>query len=225
MPLIAVGHHTASSASIPGDLPTLRILRDGRSDLPGPLCQVALSRSGVAYVVASGKANHAGLGRWQGVTFSNRTVGCEVEHPGRGPWPPHLLDAFDVVMAALLDGIGQGAGHYCGHREWALPAGRKVDPGGVDLDDQRDRIARLLRRGPMSNLEPKLPEVIPTEDDMPVLARGTAQQMYLTDLLTTKRWVKSGETVEKLRRNGTRVIEGPELDSILIPLNEGSAIA
>lgn len=168
-PRVAIGHHTATPASAPGDLPTLRILRDGRSDLPGPLCQVALSRSGVVHVIASGKANHAGQGAWAGISSSALTVGCEVEHPGTGPWPPHLLGAFDRVMAALLDGLGQGASKYCGHREWALPAGRKVDPGGVDLDRQRLRIGGLLAAGPRPAPAPKPPAPpAPTvqEDDM-----------------------------------------------------------
>jgi hypothetical protein len=147
-PRVALGHHTATSAKAPGDLPTLRILRDGRSDLPGPLCQVAVSRSGVAHVIAAGKANHAGKGAWAGITSSSLTVGCEVEHPGTGPWNPQQLSAFDRVMAALLDGLGRGASNYCGHREWALPRGRKIDPGGVDLDRQRHRIHGLLQAGP-----------------------------------------------------------------------------
>jgi hypothetical protein len=156
-PIVAIGHHTATSAQAPGDLPTLRILRDGRSDLPGPLCQVAVARSGVVHVIASGKANHAGRGRWGGVETSSLTVGCEVEHPGTGPWRPAQLAAFDRVMAALLDGLGQGASKYCGHREWALPAGRKVDPGGVDLDRQRNRIAGLLAAGPRPSAPAKPP--------------------------------------------------------------------
>lgn len=147
-PRVAIGHHTATSGKAPGDLPTLRILRDGRSDLPGPLCQVAVARSGVAHIIASGKANHAGPGAWSGISSSSLTVGCEVEHPGTGIWQPAQLAAFDLVMAALLDGLGQGASKYCGHREWAQPKGRKVDPGGVDLDRQRLRIGGLLGAGP-----------------------------------------------------------------------------
>lgn len=145
-PRVVIGHHTATSARARGDLPTLAILRDGRADLPGPLCQIGLGRSGTAYVIAAGKANHAGRGRWGSTADSGATVGIEVEHSGSGPWNPEQLDAFDRVAAALLDGLGLTADRYCGHREWALPAGRKGDPGGVDLDAQRRRVHQLLAR-------------------------------------------------------------------------------
>lgn len=158
-PSIVVGHHTATSARARGDLPTLAVLRDGRSDLPGPLCQIGLGRSGRVYVVASGKANHAGRGAWKGLTDSARTIGVEVEHPGTGPWTAAQLRAFDLTAAALLDGLGSPASHYAGHREWALPAGRKVDPGGVNLTAQRARVRELLSRGPAAR---------PTEYDVPL---------------------------------------------------------
>jgi hypothetical protein len=151
-PRVVVGHHTATNARAQGDLPTRSLLVQGRSPgnpaapdhLPGPLCQVGLGRSGRAYVIASGKANHAGKGAWQGFTVSSTTVGVEVEHPGSGPWPAVQLDAFDRVVAALLYGLGAPAEHYCGHREWALPVGRKPDPAGVNLNAQRARVAGLL---------------------------------------------------------------------------------
>lgn len=142
-PQVVVGHHTATSMSAKGDIPTLSVLRDGRSDLPGPLCQVGLSRSGVVWVIASGKANHAGRGRWGSVSDSASTVGIEAEHDGKAGWSPRQLDAFDRCVAALLDGLGLTADAYCGHREWALPAGRKPDPT-CDLDAQRRRVHRLL---------------------------------------------------------------------------------
>ncbi len=147
-PLIVVGHHTGTPRDRPGDLPTLRILRDGRRDLRGPLCQLALSRSGIVHIVAAGKANHGGRGAWAGCEDSGHTVGIEVEHPGTGPWDPVQLRAFDRTAAALLWGLGRPASSYCGHREWALPTGRKVDPGGVDLNLQRERVRRLLATGP-----------------------------------------------------------------------------
>jgi hypothetical protein len=146
IPNTVVGHHTATSLRTHGDMPTLRILREGRPDLPGPLCQVAVSRSGVVHVIASGKANHAGRGAWKGCTTSGRTVGIEVEHPGTGGWKTSQLDAFDLTVAAVLDGLSLTADRYCGHREWALPPGRKVDPGGVDLHKQRERVMWLLHR-------------------------------------------------------------------------------
>lgn len=145
-PQVVVGHHTASN---PGsNMPSLPILRDGRPDLPGPLCQVGLARDGTAYVVAAGKANHAGPGRWRDVTTSSLTVGIEAENSGVGEaWPQCQLDAYDVCAAVLLAELGQSSQMFCGHKEWAVPTGRKIDPAGIDLDAMRARIARLLEAG------------------------------------------------------------------------------
>lgn len=144
---VVIGHHTATPRTKRNqdeDIPTLDLLVRGRSDLPGPLCQLGLGRSGTYYVVASGKANHAGRGSWAGVRNSRRTIGIEAEHPGSGPWPQEQLAAYDLGVAALLRELGHGVERYAGHREWALPRGRKVDPGDLDLEEQRRRIARLL---------------------------------------------------------------------------------
>ena len=147
MPELVIGHHTASNRRS-GNMPSLGILRDGRSDLPGPLCQVGLARDATVYVVAAGKANHAGPGRWGSITRSEQTVGIEAENDGLGePWPADQLLAYDVLSAALLDYLGQPATMFCGHREWALPAGRKPDPAGINLVAMRRRIARLLDEG------------------------------------------------------------------------------
>src|SRR5690606_16095746 len=71
----SVNHHTAGSRH--NSIPSLNILINGHGSLPGPLCNVAQSRStqynsGQAfddvYVIAAGRANHAGLGGWSGLT-------------------------------------------------------------------------------------------------------------------------------------------------------------
>lgn len=173
-PSVVLGHHTATSLRARGDLPTLGILRHGRPDLDGPLCQVGLGRSGLVTVIASGKANHAGAGRWRGlpggrdydVRVSSRTIGIEAEHPGDDtPWPQVQVDAYDRLAACLLWGLEQDAEAYCGHREWAEPRGRKPDPRGIDLDDQRARIGTLLLRGPRPAPAPILHDDL-EDDDM-----------------------------------------------------------
>ena len=146
-PPVVIFHHTAGAAT--GDLPSRRILIEGRSDLPGPLCHVGLARSGKVHVIAAGKANHAGRGAWQGITASSSTFGIEAENAGRGePWPKVQLDAADAITAVVLRRGAKGAEYACGHREWALPAGRKIDPAGVDLDSYRLRVNRLLNPPP-----------------------------------------------------------------------------
>lgn len=139
-----IAHHTATPDRAKGDLPTLRVLIDGRADLPGPLCQVALSRSGVVHMIAAGKANHAGRGAWRGQTSSASTIGVEAEHPGGDtPWPVRQYDAYVALTASLCRYLKVDALRVASHAEWALPAGRKTDPN-FDMTRFREQVTAHL---------------------------------------------------------------------------------
>lgn len=154
-----IAHHTAGPST--GDMPTLNILVNGRVDLPGPLCHYGLGRSGTVYVVASGKANHAGLGQWDARTVggtefidhSYEVVGIEAEHTGKlsDPWPEVQLDAYHVLCAVILTQIRRPAANLCGHKEWAQPPestlNRKPDPIGLDMDEFRAIVGRYMEEG------------------------------------------------------------------------------
>lgn len=149
LPSVVVCHHTGTPLRPNLDLPTQRVLVDGRSDLPGPLCQVGLGYSGTAYVIAAGKANHAGKGRWNGHNVGNTdSVGIEAESPGDGTWTPQQRAAYPLVCAALHDLLGTSASLTCAHRESAEPPGRKNDPVGIDMDALRGQVTQLLKAGP-----------------------------------------------------------------------------
>lgn len=138
-------HHTANPNK--ADAPSLNLVTNGRSDLPGPLCQVLLSRSGIAYIVAAMRANHAGAGGWKGLSGNTSVFGIEAENDGVGePWPAKQLEAYRRVCAAMLDGIGQTAEMVCGHKEWAPT--RKVDPRGIDMPAFRKSVHALLTNAP-----------------------------------------------------------------------------
>ena len=62
-------HHT--SGSVNGVMPSLAVLTEGREDLSGPLAQLGFGRDGTYFVVAAGRAFHAGAGNWQGLTSGN----------------------------------------------------------------------------------------------------------------------------------------------------------
>lgn len=134
-----VAHHTATSATAPGDYPSLRVVRDGRADLPpGPLAQLGLGRSGTVYVIAAGLCWHAGD------TFEQRqdnwhAIGIEAEHDGVSPWPAELVDAYAHLCAALCKHYGLTVARVLGHKEIASPAGRKSDPN-FDMDAFRARV-------------------------------------------------------------------------------------
>jgi hypothetical protein len=137
-------HHTASSAN-GGNLPALGIVRDGRPDLPGPLSQLMLGRDGTWYVIAAGRCNHAGAGAWRNITNGNRDfIGVEAENDGRGEtWPPVQLDSYERGVAALLAHMKADDSLAAGHKEYAKPKGRKVDPT-YDMVHFREEVANTM---------------------------------------------------------------------------------
>lgn len=137
-------HHTAGPKL--GNAPSLNLIVKGRPDLAGPLSQLCLGRDGTFYVVAAGKCNHAGAGAWHGVTMGNSNmIGIEAENTGLegDPWPAMQLDAYARGVAAILAHSGVGAIMAAGHKEYALPKGRKSDPS-FDMDRFRTRVAAFL---------------------------------------------------------------------------------
>src|SRR5436190_17436901 len=140
-------HHTVGPKT--GNMPALNTLINGRSDLPGPLAQLGLGRDGTYYVVAAGRANHAGHGSWNGLVNGNQHfIGIEAEntgHPDDQPWPEVQMDAYRRGVAALLSHVGLTAEACCGHKEWALPAGRKPDPS-FDMHKFRTDVDAILER-------------------------------------------------------------------------------
>jgi hypothetical protein len=153
-------HHTCGPRD--GDIRDLNVLINGRPDLEGPLCQLGLGRLGDYYVVAAGKAWHAGRGAWpspvrdKGVYASgtildgnSHFIGIEAENVGdhTDPWPDVQIDAYDRGVAAILKHIGAPATMCIGHKEWALPKGRKDDPS-FDMNAMRARVAKIMAPTP-----------------------------------------------------------------------------
>jgi len=138
-------HHTAGPKN--GNMPSLGTLVRGRSDLPGPLAQLGLGRDGTYYVIAAGRANHAGAGTWNGVSSGNtRFIGIEAENTGLAndsPWPAEQLDAYHRGVAAILAHLGRGSEWCAGHKEYATPRGRKSDPD-FDMVAFRSAVAAIM---------------------------------------------------------------------------------
>jgi hypothetical protein len=135
----SVNHHTAGPSS--GATPSLNTCINGRSDLAGPLCNVMQSRepdgNDIAYVVAAGRANHAGEGGWQGLSGNSSVYGLEVEHTGTSALPQGRIDISAAIHRAMFGG---DVSYVCQHYEWA--SGRKIDAAtNVPGDDFRNRVA------------------------------------------------------------------------------------
>lgn len=139
-------HHTAGPRS--GDAPLLDVCLNGRPDLAGPLCNIYLSRSGKAHVLAANTANHAGMGarevlelvkRGEDVTgnaVSNDLkdsvggniyfYGIEIENSGAAgdPYPPAQMEALAKNCAALCVVHRWSPSRVIHHRQWTA---RKID--------------------------------------------------------------------------------------------------
>lgn len=137
----SVDHHTAGGAS--GNAPSLGICINGRSDLPGPLCNVMVGRDNACYVVAAGRANHAGTGGWHGLSGNSSVYGVERENVGTTaePWRADQTDAAARCHAALIEGKAD-ARNVCEHKEWAPT--RKADAHTVSGDQMRSLVTHYL---------------------------------------------------------------------------------
>jgi hypothetical protein len=141
-------HHSAGPLN--GIMPSLGIVTNGRSGLRGPLAQLCLGRDGTFFVIAAGRANHAGKGNWRDVATGNSSfIGIEAENTGQtagsrsDPWPSVQLDAYHRGGAALLKKIRANELMCCGHKEYVLPAGRKSDPT-IDMNGFRQKVAAIM---------------------------------------------------------------------------------
>lgn len=133
-----VVHHTATKKDIPGDYPSLGVVRDGRTGLPGPLAQLGLGRNGTVYVIAAGVCFHAGATITRD-TDNWHALGIEAEADGLSPWPAEQVDAYARLCATLAEHYDLPAERVRGHKEIAAPLGRKTDPN-FDMGAFRDRV-------------------------------------------------------------------------------------
>jgi hypothetical protein len=140
-------HHTASRPQ-DGPAASLGTVVNGRRDLAGPLCELLVARDRTVYLIAGGRANHAGKGGpWRNVPRNSGNayiLGVEVENDGtHEPWAQELLRACEVVFASVLLELRRGPAWLVAHREWAPH--RKKDPSRIDMNRFRGRVARAMR--------------------------------------------------------------------------------
>jgi peptidoglycan hydrolase-like protein with peptidoglycan-binding domain len=165
-------HHTAGPRQL--NMPSLNTLINGRSDLRGPLAQLGLGRDGTFYVIAAGRCNHAGVGVWNEVAAGNtHFIGIEAENTGLVndlPWPDVQINAYRHGVAAILNHINRDADWCAGHKEYALPQGRKNDPT-FDMALFRTNVSDILKGN--------APSIIPIPAAEPPKADGAAGRATL----------------------------------------------
>lgn len=147
-------HHTATGYS--DRAPS--VLRDGRPDLDGPLCQYAGLASGGIHVVCAHPANHAGAsggprnGPFPVTTLFNRLVmGLEIVYPGVSPMTPAQYRTALVFAIAIRRLFGHSDYEWTrAHAETSREG--KWDPGTtgnrtIDMDRFRRDAADLEASG------------------------------------------------------------------------------
>ena len=129
-------HHTAGPKS--GNSPSLNVVAYGRPGLSGPLAQLFLARDGTVYLVAAGISYHAG--RVSSSRYQNsHAIGIEAEATGLDSWPAHQIDAYAKICKALCKEFGLSTSRVRGHKEVAVPRGRKPDPN-FSMSDFRKKV-------------------------------------------------------------------------------------
>jgi hypothetical protein len=102
----ATHHHTGTHTSYNNPNPTLNTCIQGRSDLPGPLCQVLIGYDGTCWVIAAGRANHAGtnngFGPYSHGDGNSQSFGWEIDYDGSQKPSPEQIDAAERASAAVL---------------------------------------------------------------------------------------------------------------------------
>lgn len=121
-PWALIDHHTAATNDITD------MLCDGRSDLPGPLCNWELRENGDWGLIASGRANHAG----EASVSNSESYGIEATGPQNYPDTygpaafPQNYDSYQVGVACILAAMGSDVADTMGHKE--IAPSRKIDP-------------------------------------------------------------------------------------------------
>ena len=156
-PVGVLCHHTATSVKS-SDANVVALLRNGRSDLPGPLCHYGLGRDGTVYVIAAGRANHGGTAKASGTVAAgdgnHLYIGIEAFNDGVGEkWPAAQYDAYVRLCAALCAKVtGNSAATVRGHKETSATG--KIDPT-FDMGEFRERVAAALAPAPSKPAAPK----------------------------------------------------------------------
>lgn len=137
-----IAHHTGSSGS-----GAEGVVRNGRSDLAGPLAQLTLRRDGSVGVLSHGECWHAGTGSWPSIgrnVGNDRCIGIECVYNGSDITDAQR-DAYPRLVAALCRHYRIPVGNVIGHKEWAPD--RKVDPGKIDMPSFRRAVQTLVNGG------------------------------------------------------------------------------
>lgn len=125
------------------------LAKEGRSDLPAPLAHLALSRGGVVFVLASGRANHAGRARSSGTVAAGDGnalyIGIEAMNDGKQGWDTKQYQTYAKLCAVLsLKVTHNSVRTVRGHKETSTTG--KWDPGRIDMNAFRELTLKKMNQ-------------------------------------------------------------------------------
>jgi hypothetical protein len=188
-PVGVLCHHTATSKSTP-NANVEKLLINGRSDLPGPLCHLGLQRDGTVVVIAAGRANHAGTAKKSGSVAAGDGntlyIGIEAYNSGTGePWSDAQYDAYVLLCAVLSTKITKSSVQTVrGHKETSVTG--KIDPT-FPMDAFRTKVGAKMKQltGPVA------------KPSKPKTSRGARIDRALSDLKKSKGSGERGELIKQ----------------------------
>lgn len=159
-------HHDAATSSPTNPCPVLKLLIVGRPDLPGPLCQIAVDHLGRVWIIAAGRANHAGrvgksgvVGMPLGADGNALSIGDEVSTNGTQALPPAQRHAIAVVNAVIRKRHDRGP--EWSHRHEDISGTGKWDLGSLTTQQLRDdTVAVETQEDDMPYTEKQLTDIV-----------------------------------------------------------------
>lgn len=144
-------HHTGATSSASNPAPGISTLIQGRSDLPGPLCQYAVDYLGRVWIIAAGRANHAGPigksgvpGMPLGADGNALAIGDEVITNGTQALPKAQRESMTTAAAVVLAHFDRGPEYA--HRHADISGSGKWDLGQLTTTQHRADVRAALTR-------------------------------------------------------------------------------
>lgn len=134
--MLYVEHHDAST-KLSGNWGALAYIINNR------LANIVTARDGQIMLCAAGVCWHAGVGAWGDIPANGanpRSLGNEVCNSGSEPYDPRCTEAIVATEKAWAIVSGRDHTRVIGHKEWAMPRGRKSDPS-IDMNWRRSQVA------------------------------------------------------------------------------------
>jgi hypothetical protein len=141
-PKAVTWHHDGSP---PGASPNVPEYIRGQVKLGKPGANAWVGLSGWWYLIAARMTFHAG-DVLPGKPGNPTSIGVETDHTTGEPWSGvQLLDSLRRGTAAILRHLEVGpAGGLEFHKTVCKPAGRKLDPDGLELAEEQAAVAALM---------------------------------------------------------------------------------